>query len=263
MFFNKNIHRDLGGSMDSNTYRSASVSIYKPTRLYIKRHSVTGLRYFGKTVRKDVGKYTGSGKHWKNHINKHGKEYIVTEWVSGWFYEKEEIKSFALSFSEIFDIVDSDVWANMMAEDGLTGNGSPGRRVSDETRKKISLSNTGKICPPEINKKKGRTGSDNGMHGVRRFGKNSPHYGIPHSVEAKLLISNKAKLRARIKCPHCNTAGQSSNMIRWHFNNCSQSPTFDHIKYLERKIIGRVCRISDKKEFDAGNWAKYIKSLII
>jgi hypothetical protein len=27
-----------------------STSIYKPTWLYIKRHTITGLKYFGKTV---------------------------------------------------------------------------------------------------------------------------------------------------------------------------------------------------------------------
>ena len=54
----------------------------KPTYLYIKQHSITKKKYFGKTVSKDPYKYTGSGKVWNRHIKKHGKEHIDTLWVS-------------------------------------------------------------------------------------------------------------------------------------------------------------------------------------
>lgn len=116
------------------------MSIYKPTRLYVKRHSVTGLRYFGKSIRKDIEKYKGSGTRWYNHIKKHGKEHVVTEWVSDWFYDKEELVSFALSFSEIFDVVDSDEWANLIAENGLDGApiGHEGHKFTAEQLNKIS-----------------------------------------------------------------------------------------------------------------------------
>lgn len=102
------------------------MSIYKPTRLYIKRHSVTGKRYFGKSTRQNINSYKGSGKKWSNHIKKHGREHVVTEWISDWFYDKEEIQSFALSFSEIFDIVEDDSWANMKVENGLDGGSNKG-----------------------------------------------------------------------------------------------------------------------------------------
>ena len=35
-----------------------------PTYLYIKQHSVTKLKYFGKTNSEDPIKYSGSGKYW-------------------------------------------------------------------------------------------------------------------------------------------------------------------------------------------------------
>ena len=41
------------------------------TYLYHKRHGITGLNYFGKTVRNPY-KYNGSGLYWKRHLAQHG-----------------------------------------------------------------------------------------------------------------------------------------------------------------------------------------------
>lgn len=93
---------------------------FKPTYLYIKQHSITGLKYFGKTTLDDPYSYFGSGKYWKHHIKKHGKEYIKTLWCLK-FYNEEHIKEFALDFSERNNIVESDEWANIVPENGLDG----------------------------------------------------------------------------------------------------------------------------------------------
>lgn len=97
------------------------VSTFKPTRLIIKRHSVTRLLYFCKSVREDIERYKGSGSYWRNHIKVHGRQFVENVWVSDWFYDATEIKDFALSFSELFNIVESDEWANLRPEDGLSG----------------------------------------------------------------------------------------------------------------------------------------------
>ena len=52
----------LETSKDSNTQESFSMTIYTsttipPTYLYIKEHSITGLKYFGKTTAKNPLKY--------------------------------------------------------------------------------------------------------------------------------------------------------------------------------------------------------------
>jgi len=94
---------------------------FEPTYLYIKRHKVTGLNYFGKTVR-DPYKYNGSGIHWKNHLKKHGKQ-IETVWVH-LFTDIDELVSVALTLSDLFDIVESDFWANLTPETGYGGNTS-------------------------------------------------------------------------------------------------------------------------------------------
>lgn len=87
----------------------------------IKRHTITGLKYFCKSTKQNYLKYLGSGVYWKSHLKIHGPEYVVTDWVSEVFYDEEQIKEFAILFSEFFNIVISDEWANLKIEDGLEG----------------------------------------------------------------------------------------------------------------------------------------------
>ena len=120
--------------------------IFQPTWLYIKQHNVTGLKYFGKTVRKDPIKYKGSGTYWNRHIDKHGSD-ITTVWLQ-LFTSKDELIKFALTFSKENNIVESTEWANLEFEDGLSGGGFF-RKNTPETIKKRSISNTGKKRTPE------------------------------------------------------------------------------------------------------------------
>jgi hypothetical protein len=101
--------------------------IIPPTVLYIKQHSVTGLKYFGKTTQ-DPLKYNGSGVYWTDHIKKHGKEHIITTRLFGPFTNSIAISEFALAFSRDNNIVESKDWANIMPENGLHGGSSPGPR---------------------------------------------------------------------------------------------------------------------------------------
>jgi len=111
-----------------------STSIYTaidPTYLYIKQHSITKKKYFGKTTR-DPYTYNGSGVYWTRHINKHGKEHIVTLWVSE-PYTDTSVVEVALKFSSDNDIVNSKEWANQKPENGLDG-GTPGTKHTEETK---------------------------------------------------------------------------------------------------------------------------------
>jgi hypothetical protein len=122
-----------------------SMSIYDntitPTYLYIKQHSITGLKYFGKTTNSNPLKYLGSGTYWKKHIRKHGEEYVETIWMSEPYTNKEILTEVALKFSIENNIVESNEWANLILENGLDG-GTHGAIVSSETRNKISASNS-------------------------------------------------------------------------------------------------------------------------
>lgn len=92
--------------------------IFKPTYLYIKTHNITGLKYFGKTI-KDPITYTGSGKYWTNHIRKHG--YDVTTEIVGYYTTELECTNAATQFSNEHNIVESSKWANLMPENGING----------------------------------------------------------------------------------------------------------------------------------------------
>lgn len=92
----------------------------KPTYLYVKEHTITGLRYLGKTTRNDPYKYNGSGTDWVEHINEYGKEHIKTIWVSKIFTDTR-IKDFAILASKHWNIVNSKDWANQKIENGMDG----------------------------------------------------------------------------------------------------------------------------------------------
>lgn len=91
---------------------------FKPTWLYIKRHTITGALYFGKTKMVNPIKYLGSGTYWNKHIKKYGKDYVETIWLKCFFFMEELVK-FALDFSELNDIINSKLWKNMKAENGI------------------------------------------------------------------------------------------------------------------------------------------------
>lgn len=107
------------------------MSIFIPTFLYIKQHSVTGKMYFGKT-KYNPETYLGSGTYWLRHINKHGVNHVVTLWYC-LFPDEDECVKFALNFSTQHSITESDKWANLKPENGLDGGPH-----SDETRLNIS-----------------------------------------------------------------------------------------------------------------------------
>jgi general stress protein YciG len=90
--------------------------------LYVKTHSTTGLKYLGQTRAANPHKYPGSGKRWKHHLKKHGKNIstkilLVTE-------DKEELKETGVFFSKLWNIVESNEWANLKDEEGDGGFGA-------------------------------------------------------------------------------------------------------------------------------------------
>jgi len=115
---------------------------FKPTYLYIKQHTETGKLYFGKTTKKNVERYTGSGIHWGRHISAHGKDKVVTLWYC-LYTEIEILVETALAMSAIMDITESTDWLNFKPESGLDGgsfvgfNGWAGKKHSPEHIEKL------------------------------------------------------------------------------------------------------------------------------
>ena len=211
---------------------------YKPTWLYIKQHNITGLKYFGKTISKDPYSYRGSGNRWINHLKIHGDD-ISTLWCE-LFTNVDVLVEFATQFSIENKIVESDMWANLIDENGLDGGGSP----SIETRNKIGTANKGRKLPARTDThkairlknltgsciseetrikmsiaQKGRYVSDKTKQKIRDFnlGKTKSQEIIEKIKATKKLKTTQYKLGT---CPHCNKTGSMNNMPRYHFDNC-------------------------------------------
>lgn len=113
------------------------MSIY----LIKKTHRKTGLQYLCKTIRKDWHRYTGSGKYWKRHLKEHGRD-IESELVRE-CETIEEFKKWGIYYSTLWNIVESDEWANLKPEDGDGGTGCPGYQHPSEMRAHLSKVKTG------------------------------------------------------------------------------------------------------------------------
>ena len=87
--------------------------------LMVKTHNITGLKYLCQTKRKDPHKYLGSGTRWWNHLNKHGKT-ITTEIIRE-CETHEELTYYGLQYSNLWNVVESDEWANLKPESGTGG----------------------------------------------------------------------------------------------------------------------------------------------
>lgn len=104
--------------------------------LYIKTHKITGLQYLGYTSKKYPHQYTGSGKYWLLHLNKHGCNYhtkILHRCIS-----KNAIKAWGLFYSKLWSVSDSKKWANLKDEAG------DGGRQNSDVRKQMSITRTGR-----------------------------------------------------------------------------------------------------------------------
>lgn len=200
------------------------MTIYK---LYVKTHNKTGLKYLGYTGRKDAHKYLGSGTYWKRHLKKHGKDYITDILLES--ENLQDITDLGVYYSQLWDVVSNNSWANLCIE---CGDGGPvGVKRSDEYRAKRSGPNNpayGKPSPfkgqkhtetaIEAMKAKviGRVPHNKGQKMSAEFcqkisdnhhdvkGENNPMFGKSHSDHTKMLIAQKrlgtkASLESRAK----------------------------------------------------------------
>lgn len=160
-----------------------------PTYLYIKQHTATGLKYFGKTVQNPYT-YKGSGKYWKKHIKKHGVDKVITCLVLGPYTNESQIEKDALLFSDSMGIVGSKEWANLVNENGLVGQ-SPGHHFNngrihtDQAKQnmRVKKSTTTNMCG------KVRSAKHKLNISLSRRGQPGSMSGKNHSDKTKMLIS--------------------------------------------------------------------------
>jgi hypothetical protein len=144
--------------------------------LYVKQHTLTGLKYFGMTRHRNPFKYKGSGLYWHRHLKKHGN-FVKT--IEVWGFDDQELcTEFALKYSKQNNIVESAEWANMKPENALDGavSGIPNIKAGNKLR--------GRKRPAWIIEKMreglgSQLGSNNNMYGRKN----------PASEETKRKIS--------------------------------------------------------------------------
>lgn len=115
--------------------------------LYVKTHNKTGLKYLGKTVQCPYT-YLGSGKVWKEHISRFGKD-ISTEIIKE-CRDQSELYYWGRYYSNLWNIVEDPSWANCIPETGggaLYGNDNPSKREDVKFKKATKRDQPGYIHP--------------------------------------------------------------------------------------------------------------------
>lgn len=148
--------------------------------LYLKTHNVTGLKYLGKTERSDFHTYRGSGVYWKRHLKVHGCDYhtvclLKTE-------SQEELRETGLFFSRIWNVVNSDEFANLTEEDGNGGSNFKHLTRTEEWSNNIRNS---KLREKNPMWKGGHTLKKNPVKSRSEYGMS----GLCHDDESKSKIS--------------------------------------------------------------------------
>lgn len=187
--------------------------------LYLKTHNQTGLKYLGKTE-KDPYEYKGSGKHWLRHINKHG--YDVTTEILYETNDIEDFKKVAIQYSDKWNIVESNQFANLMPEYGTGGNNA--MNFTEESRSKMGtrgknwkLDDTAKENHRESAKNMWSGDTGNKLREQRYVGSMKEFTDNLYGPPCPGWIRNN---RIKVTCPHCGKQGDNRNMKRWHFENC-------------------------------------------
>ena len=203
--------------------------------LYLKTHNISGLKYLGKTQNNPY-QYKGSGVIWKKHLKKYGDD-ITTE-ILYTSDSIEEIRKKGLYYSNLFNVVESEDFANLIEE---YGEGRPkGSKLSEDHKENISAAMIGHKNSVGINK-----GTDNPMYGISRYGEDNPFYGKKHNADAKRKMSEAKKGK-----PQLNTAKKVK--VIWKngnteiFNTIKECCNSLHIsRYRCNQIIN-----NDNEEFD-------------
>lgn len=96
-----------------------------------------------------------------------------------------------------------------------------GTITPEDVKKKISNANKGK---PAWNKGIPRTLEEKRLMSASRKAVANKvgvwNLGIPHSAETIKKLTEKAKLRKKYTCLHCDKEVAGSNYFRWHSDNC-------------------------------------------
>lgn len=193
--------------------------------IYQITNKLDGKIYIGKHQTKALADdYMGSGKHLTRAQKKHGLENFEKQILFIFDTEEEMNLKEAELVSEEF-CAREDTYNICPGGKGGWGYNNSIKTPEDRSKLgqlglehlrknpdkiKIGASNGGKATKMKI-----QSGEiDTSIYTSRSF------LGLTHSDITKRKISERTKSQVRIECPHCKKLGISSNMKRWHFDNC-------------------------------------------
>lgn len=151
--------------------------------LMVKMALKTNLKYLCKTKQNPYS-YQGSGLRWLNHLKKHNS-WIVT-CIIGEYNSEEELKQAGIYYSKLYNVVESDDWANLRLEEGDGGGaGKIGRRWK--------ISNTSNM------KGNGNRQTKSARDGYKKMaqkmlGKNNPRNKYPPSKKQREYFKRRQKI---------------------------------------------------------------------
>jgi hypothetical protein len=192
--------------------------------LYVKTHRLTGLKYLGKTER-DPYTYSGSGIRWKRELNKYGND-VETE-ILFQSDNLDEIREKGLYYSELWNIVESNDWANFIEENGSGGDTSAFRDYE-------AMSIKTKGVPKGPQSEKHRKNNSLSHIGQKAWNKGLKTGPVSEETRKKHTLARTGKKRGKYtlhKDPHGT-------------------------KHLQGKKASCLCC---RKEFDLGNLAKHLR----
>ena len=205
----------------------------KRTYIYVKQ-APSGLMYLGKTVKNikdNPNCYIGSGEYWKAHLKKYSYTYKdIKTWILHETEDNEDLINTGRYYSQLWNVVESDQWANLKEEDGTGGDTSrcktkeqyraaamkaaeTRRRngtyaISEETRLKQRLAKLGKPGCMKGRKRPDMVGEKN--------------YSSTPEGRKKNSEDRKGIKQTIITCPTCGKQGGQQTMKARH--GCFKNP---------------------------------------
>lgn len=221
--------------------------------LYVKTHNKTGLKYLGKTNQANYHAYPGSGVHWKRHLNKHGYDYttdilLATE-------DTDELKETGLFFSNLFNVVDSNEWANLQEE---KGDGVSSEFATQENYRRLK-DGIHPFCNPlhnqKTNEKRQETKRKNGTHNFsggeiqRKRVENRTHHLLGGKIQRTAMnkLSEKGQHPMQLYTTVVDKDGKTFTIPK---EDVGKDPTLVHPNSLEGKRRLGKSRTPTQKQLD-------------
>ncbi len=237
--------------------------------LMIKTHSITGLKYLCQTKKTDPFKYLGSGKYWRNHLKKHGK--TISTKILKECQTKEEVRELGIYYSDLWNVVESDEWANLMKE---SGNGrAPGSKwtFTEDHCKHISAARKGCVLSEDHCKNISKARKVEVEVGTHHFLRRSDGTSIAHDMNIARVNNGTHPFTKRIDG---NSIGSETNLKNvsagTHNLLCHGKPSnhtqYDHTIYTFIHTSGKTetCtrnELEQKYQLHQGNFSGVMRGV--